>query len=189
MLLRYLMRLKSNSDESKDGFLRIVRSLSASAGGSARNPKWTSYGALEIDVFVDSKPDFELLRSTLVPISQIEFVRDLNEAPRYKSKDATIAEARHLFNAERFWEAHETLEGLWRVSSGDEKLLLQGLILICAALVHLQKGEERTALDVLGRAAKQLNWSWKTYEGIDLENLRRHVEEILSAGSFQVFEI
>lgn len=185
--MRYLLRLKSKSAGSREAFLGIVRSLSASAGGSARNPKWTSYGALEIDVFVASKPDFELLRSTLEPISQIEFVTDLNQAPRPKSKDAAIIEARRYFNAERFWEAHETLEGLWRVSSDGEKLLLQGLILICAALVHLQKGEEAIALDVLGRASKQLNWPSKTYEEIDLENLRRRVDKILKTRRFEVF--
>ena len=65
MPLRYLVRLASDFFRSKEGLLRGVRSLSASVGGSVRNPKWTSYGALEVDVFVNSRPDFDLLRAPL----------------------------------------------------------------------------------------------------------------------------
>jgi len=187
--LRYLLRLKPKAKESKDAFLRVVRSLSASAGGSAHNPKWTSHGALEVDIFVGSEPDFELLRATLEPISRIEFVTDLNKAPPHKSKGEIIAVARRLFNSERFWECHETLEGQWRVSSGNEKLLLQGLILVCAAFVHHQKGEEETALSVLRRARRQLSWPERSYEKIDLGVLQKRVEAILRAGRFFVFPI
>ncbi len=189
MPLRYLLRLKAKSNEPRDVFLRIVRSLSASAGGSARNPKWTSYGALEIDIFVGARPDLELLRSTLEPISQIEFVRDLNEAPTFKSRDATISEARRYFNAERYWECHEVLEGVWRTSSGEDKRFLQGLILVCAAFVHHQKGEDKVAMGVLRRANAQLAYGSDRYYGINVVALSRRVGEILSAGSFQVFEI
>jgi len=158
-------------------------------GGSVRNPKWTSYGALEIDVFVNSRPDFDLLQAALEPVSKIEFVHDLNEPPPHKSKEEIISEARSYFNSERFWEAHETLEALWRVSSGDEKLLLQGLILVCAAFVHHQKGEEETGQSVLRRASRQLNWPQSMYEEMDLERLRRRVQKILATKRFQVFRI
>lgn len=158
-------------------------------GGSVRNPKWTSYGALEIDVFVNSRPDFDLLQAALEPVSKIEFVHDLNEPPPHKSKEEIISEARSYFNSERFWEAHETLEALWRVSSGDEKLLLQGLILVCAAFVHHQKDEEETGQSVLRRASRQLNWPQSSYEEMDLERLRRRVQKILATRRFQVFRI
>ena len=187
--LRYLVRLASDSFRSREGFLRGVRSLSTSVGGNVRNPKWTSYGALEIDVFVNSKPDFDLLQAALEPVSKIEFVHDLNEPPPHKSKEEIISEARSYFNSERFWEAHETLEALWRVSSGDEKLLLQGLILVCAAFVHHQKDEEETGQSVLRRASRQLNWPQSSYEEMDLERLRRRVQKILATKRFQVFRI
>jgi len=116
-------------------------------------------------------------------------VHDLNEAPPHKSKEEIISEARSYFNSERFWEAHETLEALWRVSSGDEKLLLQGLILVCAAFVHHQKGEEETGQSVLRRASRQLNWPQSSYEEMDLERLRRRVQKILATRRFQVFRI
>jgi uncharacterized protein len=182
-----LIRLKSASAKSDEGFLRTVRSLSSSVGASVRNPKWTSYEALEVDVFVNSKSDFDLFVSALEPLSKIEFIHDLNEPPVHKSRDEVLSEARGYFNSERFWEAHETLEGLWRVSSGDEKLLLQGLILICAAFVHHQKKEEDTAQSVLRRARRQLDWPHDRYNEIDLGEVRSRVDEILDKGRFRVF--
>lgn len=43
-----------------------------------------------------------------------------------------------LFNRERFWEAHNALEGLWRKT---RNATLQGLIMLAAAFVKLQEGQ------------------------------------------------
>jgi predicted metal-dependent hydrolase len=43
-----------------------------------------------------------------------------------------------LFNKERFWEAHNALEGLWRKTRNTT---LQGLIMLAAAFVKLQEGQ------------------------------------------------
>jgi predicted metal-dependent hydrolase len=42
------------------------------------------------------------------------------------------------FNKERFWEAHNALEGLWRKT---RNATLQGLIMLAAAFVKLQEGQ------------------------------------------------
>ncbi len=175
--------------QPKDSFLHMVKSLAASIGGRAINAKWTSYGALEIDVFFNSRSDFELFTVTTQPLARIEFFRDLNEAPRFMPKEEAIRQAVEYFNSERFWEAHEDIEGVWRVSSGAEKLLLQGLILVCAAYVHHQKAEGGVAFNVLRRARKQLDWKEPAYDGIDLAMVRRNVDRILSSGAFLVFRI
>jgi hypothetical protein len=175
--------------QPKDSFLHIVKSLAASIGGSAINAKWTSYGALEIDVFFSSRSDFELFTVTTQPLARIEFFRDLNESPKFKPKDEAIRTAVEFFNSERFWEAHEEIEGVWRVSSGEEKLLLQGLILVCTAYVHHQKGEGGVAVSVLRRARKQLDWSEPTYQGINLAGLRDRVDAILRGNQFEIFRL
>ncbi len=64
------------------------------------------------------------------------------------SRDESIEYARELFNAERYWEAHEVLEGIWKESNGDEKEVIQGIILLAAAFVHLQRGEEDVAYSI-----------------------------------------
>ena len=127
-------------------------------GGKAVNAKRTSYGALEIDIFVASRQDFDVFLAAVEPLGKMEFYKDLQEVPPFLPKAEAIAEAVSLFNAERFWEAHEVLESQWRVAQGDEKLLLQGLILVCAAFVHEQKGEKAVAMGVAKARASFAPW-------------------------------
>jgi hypothetical protein len=170
-------------------FLTTVRSLAKSVMAEARNPKWTSYGALEIDVFARYPGDFALFVAAVEPLARVEFSRDLSVAPPHKAKKELVEEAREYFNSERFWEAHEALETAWRNAQGGEKRFLQGLILVCAALVHHQKREEEVALGVLHRAAAQLSYGTDPYFGISVDGLRTQVQKILSRGKLEVFSI
>jgi hypothetical protein len=169
--MRFLLRIVPPRGENAE-FLAIVRSVASNLGVQARNPKWTSYGALEIDLFARSKGDFELCLSALEPLGRIEYFKDLNEAPPYRSIDEAVAEARRLFNSERYWESHEVLEGVWRTLEGEERLFVQGIILVCASFVHHQKREEKVALGVLRRAQKQLQYGRKDYHGIRVESFQ-----------------
>ena len=182
--MRFLIRLIPPRG-GRAPFLRSVRSLASSVMLEVRNPKWTSYGALEVDVFTRSREDFGLFLATLEPLARLEFSRDLNEAPPHKSRPDQVAEARGCFNSERYWEAHEVLEGIWRNIGGEEKLLVQGLILLCAALVHHQKGEDQVALGVLRRASKQLSYSQATYYGIDIGKTAREAEDMIESKQFR----
>jgi hypothetical protein len=170
-------------------FLSLVKSLAETVMAEARNAKWTSYAALELDIFCPSSSDFELFLAAIEPVARIEFSRNLSEAPAHESKEELIEEARGYFNSERYWEAHETLESVWRNATGEEKTYLQGLILVCAAFVHHQKREEQVALSVLRRAAKQLSFGAGTYHGIDVTKLKRHVDTILVTRRFEVFSV
>ena len=186
--MRFLIRLGS-AGSPRDRLLTTVRALARSVGVEARNPKWTSYGALEVDVFAPARPDFDLFISTLGPIAEVEFARDLNVASPHRTEQETFSEARAYFNSERYWECHEALEGLWRLKQGEEKQLLQGLILVCAAFVHHQKGEDEVALGVLERASAKLASQSVTYGGFELPPLRRRVQEILLTRRFSDFHI
>lgn len=186
--MRFLVRLTSK-DSSRGKFLSSVRALARSVGAEARNPKWTSYGALEIDIFSPTRADFDLFLAALFPIYNVEFSRDLNVAPQHQSEDQIVVEARHYFNAERYWECHETLEALWRVKSGDEKRLLQGVILLCAAFVHHQKGEESVASGVLDRALPLLDFPLPSYHGLDTSTIKKRAEMMASAGRFRDFKV
>jgi hypothetical protein len=186
--LRFLVRLVPGEGLESD-FFSVVRSISSSVGVQARNPRRTSSGALEVDLFAASRGDFELCMAALEPLGTVEFSRDLNKAPPFKGADETVAEARRLFNEERYWESHEVLEGLWRTVEGTEKSFVQGVILVCAAFVHLQKGEEEIALGVLGRARRQLRSTQGSYHGLDIGMLNGEVDEILENGIFRPFSI
>lgn len=155
----------------------------------AKNPKWTSHGDLEIDIFAPSPNDFDLFLSAIQPLAGIIFSRELSEATPHMSKERLVEQAREYFNSERFWEAHEVLETAWRSLGGEEKRYVQGVILVCAAFVHHQKGEEKVALGVLGRSIGQLSYGGDDYYGISVGELRREAEGILKEGRFRIFRI
>ena len=163
--------------------------MAKSVGVDVRNPKWTSYGALEIDVFSPSRPDLDVFLSVIEPLARPEFVHDLSVAPPHLTDPEVLADARELFNSERYWECHEALEGLWRQKHGEEKRLLQGVILVCAAFVHHQKGQDEVALGVLGRARKLLDHPIPDYGGLDVEALERNVSAILASHGFSNFRV
>jgi uncharacterized protein len=187
--MRFLIRLVPQGHD-RAAFTHQVRALARSVGAEARNPKWTTYGALEIDIFANSKADLHLFLGVVEPLARLEFSReDLNEAPAYHPKEELMEQARSYFNSERYWESHEILESIWKNSSGDEKLYLQGIILVCAAFVHEQKGEYKVAFGVLRRAEKQLNYGAESYYGVDVALLRKRVKDILGDEEFRVFRI
>jgi hypothetical protein len=186
--VRYLIRIVPPSNQEGD-FLAAVKSVARATGVEVKNPKWTSYGALELDVFALTKADFETFAAVAEPLGTLEFARDLNKPPKHMAEEELFGEARNQFNAERYWECHETLEGAWRNMSGEEKSYVQGVILVCAAFVHVQKGEEEVALGVLKRALKQLDSGSPSYHGIDTRSLKRNAERILTTGRFVTFRI
>jgi hypothetical protein len=94
-----------------------------------------------------------------------------------------------LFNQERYWESHEALESAWRSSSGSEKEVLQGLILLAASLVHLQKDEKNVAESVMKRAYNKLQAHEGKYFGVDTATLTDNVKKLLNAGQPEFFKI
>src|SRR5207249_991593 len=94
----------------------------------------------------------------------------------------------NLFNEERFWESHEVLESIWRVSEGSDKEALHSLILIAAAFVHFQKGEPDICLSVLKRATTRMPMGSSRIP-VDFTKLRQNVDSILNSGRIQLFKI
>lgn len=186
--MRFLLRAVSRH-QGKDSFLASTKGIAKAVGARVAHPRWTSYGALEVDVFVPSDSDFRLLTAALEPLAEVEFGRNLDDPPPYRSKEATLAEAVRYFDAERFWECHEALEPVWREAKGEERRLVQALILVCAALVHEQRGERDVALGIYRRALPQIAWGDRTYVGIDVASLRRNVERSLASGDVAPFRI
>jgi len=74
------------------------------------------------------------------------------------------------WNAERFWEAHESLERLWKMTGDRNKLFLQGLIQATGAFHHLKKGRRDPALVLFDQSLSYLG-SYEpsgVWEGLDL---------------------
>jgi uncharacterized protein len=94
-----------------------------------------------------------------------------------------------LFNTEKYWGAHEVLESVWKNSYGNEKALLNGLILISAAFVHDEKNESEICISILKRAMVKLEGVKGYYFGIKLDEVKNRISEIVKTGNIEHFVI
>ncbi len=62
-----------------------------------------------------------------------------------------------LYNAGRFWEAHEALEVVWRAAVPPERGCWQGLILAAAAMLHRERGNRHGLLTQGALAIRKLD--------------------------------
>jgi uncharacterized protein len=76
-----------------------------------------------------------------------------------------------LFNGVRYWHAHEAWETLWRAAPDDERDFYQGLILVAAGLLHLQRRNLRGARNKLSEGAAKLAPYEPAYRGIFVNEL------------------
>ncbi|MDJ0269345.1 MAG: DUF309 domain-containing protein [Aigarchaeota archaeon] len=133
---------------------------------------------LEFDLFC-GEHGLERTVSILNGLFGVVDVRNLSDEKDVMDFDEALIRAVGLFNEERYWEAHEALENLWRNTQGAEKELLHGIILTAAAYVHTQKGEEDRFIPILERAYKSLlSWPEDSYRGIDVKALREAVKRL-----------
>ena len=131
---------------------------------------------IELDISVH-KNNLELLLEKLSAIGQNGDSRLIIEEEMEKGQ--LVKDGISYFNNERFWECHEALEGAWKQSNGEEKELIQGLILVAAALVHYQKAEDDICLSVLGRALEKLRDKSGQYCRINVDDVKQKVIEML----------
>jgi len=81
------------------------------------------------------------------------------QQPRDRPADLAAHAARGvaLYNAGRFWEAHEALEVVWRATASPERQCWQGLILAAAAMLHRERGNRHGLLTQGGLAIRKLS--------------------------------
>ncbi len=104
-------------------------------------------------------------------------------------KEDAISQGISYFNDERFWECHEVLEGVWKTIDGDEKKLVNGLILVAAGLVHYQKDEDETCISIFKRALEKLEIAKGKYHNIDIDRIKKLVVEIINTKEIFTFVI
>jgi putative hydrolase of the HAD superfamily len=82
------------------------------------------------------------------------------------------------FRRGRCFEAHEDWEDLWKASSGDDKVFLQGLIQLAAGCVHLGRGRPAPAARLARLALEKLRRAGEARRGLDLAALVPAVERL-----------
>ena len=143
---------------------------------------------IEFDTSISEGVEVKKIITRLEAIAPLASYEQIIE--RHMEKDIAIRRAVQLFNDEKYWEAHETLEYVWKNTTGIEKEILNGIILIAAAFVHDEKDEQNVCISILERARKKFDRaSGGIYHGIDTNRIAQMISEIINTGRVERFTI
>jgi len=143
---------------------------------------------IEMDVSIPISNNLDKLLTLLDKISPIKEVIEVKE--RILNKNQAIENAILLFNQEKYWWSHEALELVWKESRGEEKQLLNGLILVCAAFVHYQKDENNICLSILERSMVKFSTVNESfYYNINIDGIKTRITKILQDKKIILFKI
>lgn len=187
-LHRYMAYLKNEGFGPKDARLLLskARQIVEKYDILIRDVR-VSNRFIEFDISFGNVEDLEKIRSIF------SFIGQYIDGYKVVEKDLKIEEslilAKKFFNEEKYWITHELLEGVWKKAYGDEKDLLNGLILVAAALVHYQKNEKDIALSIMRRALKKLAAANEKYFGIDIVSIKSQVSEMVKSSIIENFRI
>ena len=93
---------------------------------------------------------------------------------------ADAIEGLRLFNAGKYFEAHEALELAWRAEKESIRELYQGILEAGVVYLHIQRGNYEGALKVFGRSMIWLNRFPSTCCGVDVASLRRDLSAVIA---------
>ena len=85
-----------------------------------------------------------------------------------------------LFNGLRYWHAHEAWETLWRAADDAERDFYQGLIMVAAGLLHLQRRNARGARNKLSEGLAKLRRYEPAHRGLVVTELVAKCKLILA---------
>lgn len=185
---RYIIHLQNESYSPKDAttLLYRARSLAGDPEIVVRDTR-VSKKYIEFDASIPDEIKVEDVVGRLESIAPLSSYEHIVE--RHMEKEEGIRHAVQLFNDEKYWGAHEALEGVWKSASGQEKDLLNGIILVAAAFVHDEKDEQEICLSILRRAQRKLDSSNGNYYGIDIDKMATLVSNIINSGRIERFTI
>lgn len=83
------------------------------------------------------------------------------------------------FNEGEYFACHETLEALWLAEGGPIRRFYQGILQVGVGLYHLQRGNERGALALLGRGRELLRPFAPVCQGLEVAALVQGAERVL----------
>ena len=85
-----------------------------------------------------------------------------------------------LFNAGRYFDAHEELEAAWREEKGKVRQLYQGILEAAVTYLHITRGNYPGAMKVFGRSMRWLKDWPETCRGVDVGQLRMDLHEAVT---------
>lgn len=185
---RYMVHLRNTLPyTSKDAIALLHRARQLVEPEVSIRDARISKKYIEFDTTISEDRDVKKLITTLEAIAPLDTYEQITE--RRMEKDMAIKHAVQLFNDEKYWQAHEELEYVWRNSTGIEKETLNGIILVAAAFVHDEKDEQDVCISILERARKKLDNVSGIYHGIDTSRIVDLISEIVKTGRVERFTI
>lgn len=95
--------------------------------------------------------------------------------------DPRLGEAIRLFNAGEWYACHDGFEELWHETAGPARPVLQALLQLAVAQLHLERGNRRGATILTGEGLGRLEPAPAQLLGLDLESLRLSARAWLKA--------
>ena len=184
---RYMLHLKNNGymPVNSRELVHKARDLLSDIGASVRVARVASK-FIEFDVSVE-KEKLDSVIKKLGIIGKLDNTRHVVEEEI--EKEDGIKDGIFYFNNERFWEAHEAWEGVWKKCSGREKEVIQGIILVAVAFAHSQKNDDSIGLGMFGRALEKIGDFTGMYYNIDVDRIRKKITEMRNINEITRFQI
>lgn len=85
--------------------------------------------------------------------------------------DTRLGVARVQFNQADWYSCHDSFEELWHETAGPMRPVLQGILQIAVAELHLERGNRRGATLLMGEALGRLRPGPSMALGVDLGSL------------------
>jgi hypothetical protein len=184
---RYMVHLQNRSHTAKEATILLQKARELVEPEVTVRDARVSKKYIELDISMPDSMDIIGLASKLRAMAPLASYEHIVE--HHLGKDEAMKRARELFNDEKYWGAHEALEYVWKGSSGAEKSILNGIILVAAAFVHHEKDEPEICLSILQRAKKKLDGTGGMYHGIDVDRIAHLIAKIISSGRIERFTI
>jgi predicted metal-dependent hydrolase len=105
-----------------------------------------------------------------------ESLNELCNAPLHPQ----ALEGLHLFNAGKYFEAHEALEDAWNAEKGPVRELYRGILQIAVVYLHVTRRNYNGAIKVYGRSQRWIKDWPDTCRGIYVGELRRNAEMVIT---------
>ena len=84
-----------------------------------------------------------------------------------------------LFNSCQWYKSHDVFEEIWHETGGPERQLLQGILQVAVAQVHLENGNKNGATILYGEALGRLKRFQLDGLGLDIEELYKCINNRL----------
>ena len=109
-------------------------------------------------------------------MSEIEKIRDCEGALH-----PLAIEGIKLFNAGKFFDAHEELEAAWKEETGKIRELYQGILQVSVTYLHITRGNYDGAIKVYGRSIRWLKDWPDVCRGVNVGQFRKDAEIVMQA--------